>query len=169
MSYTFTANLDLKLSRSLTNQPHPLGPITKSNSSFIAVDVLNLGTGDNKANTAFHDVRTITAGANDDLDLSNSLRNAFGILINFVKVKFIGIKHLTESASDSIRLGGGSDCLNNWTKASGDQLLILPGGTFMWWAPVAGAATAVGNDVLRVTNLAAGSIDYEVLIIGTTA
>ena len=170
MSTIFKATASIQINRDHTNQPDTDGPITKDNSNFSVDDFLSYGTDANQATTAFHDIRSIVAGGNDDLDLTNSLRDAFGNLINFTSIKFIGIKHLTTSASNNLVVGGGSAPLLGWIAVSGDLLKVRPGGAYMHWMPKTGATvTATTGDVLRLNNSAATTIFYEILLIGATA
>src|ERR1043166_3451946 len=62
----------------------------KLDASATGVVSLASGTGANQADQSWSDERTLTTGANEDLDLTGTaLQNAFGVNIAFARVKVI--------------------------------------------------------------------------------
>ena len=133
--------------------------------------VINLtdGTGANQCKEIFTDTRTLTASANEDLDLSGVLTNAFGTSLVFTKIKAIIVTADAANTNDVVIGGAASNQFSTMTGAVTDKIKVGPGGLFCVVAPNAAAyaVTAATGDLLRVTNGGAGtSVTYTVIIIG---
>ena len=124
------------------------------------------GAGADQANQMWHDTRTLSASANDDLDLAGVLTNAFGATVTFARVKFILVKNKSTNAA-AITVGPApAQGVTNFLGTS-DR---LPPGAFMamglfdaaGWAITAGTA-----DKVRVSNTS-GSVaaTYDIILIG---
>lgn len=136
------------------------------------LDTLASGTGLDQADRLFADTRSLTAAANDDLDLAASLTDVFGATLTFVKIKAILIHNKSTTAGDIIHVGGGSNNFVNWIGAAGDIVKIGPNGVLLLWNPSAAgyAVTAGTGDILRITE--AGGVngyDYDIVLAGTSA
>lgn len=127
------------------------------------------GKADDEAESQWHDQRTLAGSAVDSIDLYGALTDAFGQTLNFTKIKALYIENL--SASDILRVGGGSNALVNWIQTSGDQVNIGPGGAMLLVCPkTAGYAVTAGTaDILTITNTGTGSNSYKIVVIGTLA
>lgn len=167
MSKSLQTSINVSIARTHSSQEDTDGPIVVDNNTWRLVDLLMNGTGSDQATSAFHDIRTLGAGSIESLPLQDSLRDAFGDLIHFTALKCIAIKHLTPTASSTLKVGGGGDALGGWVMNSSDQPLVRPGGMFIWWGPKTGAVLS-GGEELQFENSAAGIIQYEVKLIGTT-
>lgn len=122
-----------------------------------------------QANNVFSDKRQIAASANDDIDLAGSLTNAVGSSFSFTKIKGIFVK--ADSANtNNIHVGGAaSNEFNTWVGATGDIVVVRPGGLFALVSPdaTAYAVTAGTGDILRLTNSAGGTVvNYDIVIVG---
>ena len=128
------------------------------------------GTGLNMANKVWHDTRTIAASGNDDIDLSGVLLDPFGVAVVFTRVKGLILASLAANANN-INVGGlGANGFLTWVGATGDLVVLRPGGVFCLVAPdaTAYAVTPATADLLRVTNAAGGtSVTYSIAISGT--
>ncbi len=132
---------------------------------------LTSGTGANQADMLWHDRRTLTASATEDLDLAGVLVNAFGDTQTFARIKAILVKaaagntnnvNVTRPASNGVPL----------FLAAGDGIAVRPGGLVLWVAPdaTAVAVTAGTGDLLTFTNSAGSTpVTYDVIIIGASA
>lgn len=137
----------------------------------LAVDwtqLLSSGTGANQASNMFHDTRTLTAAATEDLDLSGGLSNVFGVSLVFTKIKLLAFK---AAAGNTNNVNIQRATANGFVTflAALDGVALRPGGVLLLTAPdVNGMAVTAGTgDLLTITNSAAGtSVDYSVLIIG---
>ncbi len=125
---------------------------------------INLADGDglNQSDRIFSDKRTLDAGTNEELDLSN-LTDALGnaVVLGHVKGLYVapegGLCHV----------GGATSGLTAWGDAS-DFSIVRDGGAMLLTAPDATgyAVTSGVDDKLKVANPGAAAITYEVIIIG---
>jgi hypothetical protein len=127
------------------------------------------GTGSGQADLIFADQRTIANSSSEELDLSGTLKNAFGDNQAFVKIKGLLIKNL--SPTQTLTIGGAaSNAWAAWAGAANDVVKIGPGGWHVFGEPAGFAVTAGTGDLLKIANGAAGDpADYIIAIIGTSA
>lgn len=132
------------------------------------------GVAAGQADKIFHDQRTLTAGANEDLDLNGaSLADAFGVALAFVRVKGLIISAAAANPNPITVGGAASNGFVSWVGSATDKVSVRPGTTF---ALIAGAADATGYsvtaataDLLRVTAGAGGNHVYDVIVFGASA
>lgn len=134
---------------------------------------LATGTGAGQADLAFSDRRTIAASGTENLDLAGTLVDSFGATITFVKVKGI---YIAASAANTNSVVVGAAGSNPWVGLlnSTGTVTLRPGMGFM---AIAGQADATGmgvvaatGDLLKVANSGGTTgVDYDVVIIGTSA
>lgn len=126
------------------------------------------GAGANQANEKFTDTRTLANNTSEELDLSGSLVNAFGVTVAFARIKFIQIKN--KSSTQTLTIGGAaSNAFVNWVGDATDTLKIPPGGEMRMVAPDATGwpVTAGTGDKLKIANGNAGqSADYDIILMG---
>ena len=129
------------------------------------------GTGALKAESVFHDSRTLTASANEELDLSGTLTDAFGASITFTKIKAIAI-YAASANTNNVLVGGSlTNAFINWVSDATDKLIVQPNGMFFLMNPTSGGygVTPATGDLLKIENSGAGtSVTYEIIIIGET-
>lgn len=130
--------------------------------------LLSNGTGSGLASQMWHDTRTLSASATEDLDLYGGLTNAFGVTVNFVKVKVVLIRassgntnavEVTRKATTGIPL----------FMTDGDGISLAAGDIFLYASPLVGKTiTDSTDDTLTFTNSAGStSVSYDIIIIGT--
>jgi hypothetical protein len=129
------------------------------------------GTGANSADMLWHDTRTLTASATEDLDLAGVLVNGIGDTQTFARIKAIIV---TAASANTNNVQITRPAANGVVLfiAAGDGISVLPGGTFAWVSPNAAsiAVTAGTGDLLTLTNSAGStSVTYSVIIIGASA
>jgi hypothetical protein len=127
------------------------------------------GTGANNVNNIFSDQRTLAASATEDLDLAGSLTDAFGNTITFTKIKALLVVAASGNTNDVVVGGAGANGFDSWVSATGDSVLVKPGGCLLIVAPDATgyAVTAGTGDLLTITNSAGStSVTYDVVIAG---
>jgi hypothetical protein len=129
------------------------------------------GTGSGQADRMFSDTRTLAASATEDLDLSGTLTNAFGVTVTFARIKAIYVTadsgntnnvNVTRPASNGVPI----------FLAAGDGIPVRPSGVFVWACTDATgvAVTAGTGDLLTFTNSSGStSVTYSVVIIGASA
>jgi hypothetical protein len=130
------------------------------------------GVGAGQADKVFDDIRTLTASANEDLDLSGVLVDAFGATISFARIKGLFVA-ADAGNTNTVVIGGAA--ATQWVGPFGaatHTIAVRPGGFFCAAAsdatgwPVVNAA----SDLLRVTNGGAGtSVTYSIILIGASA
>lgn len=128
------------------------------------------GTGANQAKDWFHDQRTLTASATENLDLAAGLTDPFGASITFTKVRAIIVVAAVGNTNDVQVTRPAANGVPIFL-AAGDGVPVVPGGVFIFIAPNANgiAVTAGTGDLLTFTNSAGGtSVTYDVFILGTT-
>lgn len=138
--------------------------------SWAIPQALSDGSGNLQANKVYAATRTISASANDDIDVAGSLTNAFGSVITFTKIKGILVIHPTTSAASGITLGGGGvNSFVNWVADATDKVKVPNGYSFaLLGSDATGFAVTAGTgDILRVTNLdGVNTATYTILLYG---
>jgi hypothetical protein len=134
---------------------------------------LAAGTGAGAADLVFSDRRTIAASGTENLDLAGTLVDSFGATITFVKVKGI---YIAASAANTNSVVVGAAGTNPWIGLlnTTGTVTLRPGAALM---AMAGQSDATGmgvvaatGDLLKVANSGSGTgVDYDVVIIGTSA
>lgn len=133
---------------------------------------LSTGVGASQADKIFTDTRTIAASGTDDLDLSGSLIDPLGAVINMARVKGL-IVYAAPGNTNNVVIGAAA--ATQWQGPFGavtHTIHVRPGGLFMDFATDAVAWPVVGgaSDLLRFTNSGAGTgVTYDVIIIGASA
>lgn len=164
-----TTDLTVRLAATLTN---PLDLSTPTDALVQAARLIyTSGSGLNQANMSWHDQRTLTASATEDLDLAGSLSNAFGATQTFARIKLVMVAAATANTNNVNVTRPASNGVPLFLAAS-DGIPVRPGGVFLWAAPDAtGVAVAAGTgDLLTFTNSAGStSVTYDVVIIGASS
>lgn len=127
------------------------------------------GTGSGQVDRVFTDQRTLSASANEDLDLAAALTDAFGATITFAKVKAILIIADAGNTNNVQVTRPGSNGVPAFL-AAGDGVAIKPGGAFLLYDPVGITVTAGTGDLINVANSGGSTgVTYKVIILGTSA
>jgi hypothetical protein len=131
------------------------------------------GTGADQADRVWHDVRTLTAGTNEDLVLSALPLAIFGDTLNIAlaKVKAILLVNAAAVAGENLIVGGA--LAREWQgpfAAAGDKLVVPADSCLLLINKKSGWAVATGSaDKLRIANGGTGDISYKLAILGTSA
>lgn len=163
-----TTRLSLSLLATLTSPRDLSTPDDPLN--YLKNIELATGTSANQADMLWHDQRTLTASATEDLDLAGVLTNAFGVTQTFARIKGLVVYaaaantnnvNVTRPASNGVPL----------FLAASDGIPVHPGGIFAWVAPGAAVTVTAGTgDLLTFTNSAGStSVTYDVIIFGASA
>lgn len=167
---TLTSNISVNVTG---NYSLALDLATKTCNLLKAYSVdLASGTAANQADMIWHDQRTLTASATEDLDLAASLTDLLtGAAITFARVKTLVViassgntnnVQVTRPASNGVPI----------FIAAGDGVNVRPNGCLVIHAPdaTAYAVTAGTGDLLTFTNSAGStSVTYDVILIGASA
>jgi len=133
---------------------------------------LSSGTGSSAADMLWHDQRTLTASATEDLDLAGVLTGTLsGAALTFARIKGLLVVGATGNTNNVNVTRPASNGVPLFL-AAGDGIPVKPGGMFLWIAPDSTgiAVTAGTGDLLTFTNSAGStSVTYDVVIIGASA
>jgi len=170
MAYTLSVSAKVSLSSLLQNALDLSTP--EDSLPFEFSDTLATGVGLDGANRVWADERTIATGADDDLDLTAGLTDAFGATIVFAAIRGIIIYNKGTGVADILSVGAAA--ANPIASLFGDvtdKLKIGPGGIKFLWNPSAAGYAVVTDtaDILRIHNGGAGDTIYQIIIIGSTA
>lgn len=130
------------------------------------------GTGLGQADRIFHDTRTLSASASEDLDLAGVLLDPFGATITFARIKVLLIAAAAGNTNNVIVGNAATNGFISWVGAATHTVTVRPGGLLLVAASdVTGyAVTATTADLLHVANSGAGtSVTYDVVLIGASA
>lgn len=126
------------------------------------------GTTSGKQDLLWEDTASLVA-TTADIDLAGSLTDKFGAAATFVEVTRLVIKNNATTTGYNLTVGGGSNPWITWLKATGDGIVIAPGGTFVLDNPIDGyAVTATTGDILRLDS-GANTVSYTIQILGRSA
>ena len=139
------------------------------------VQKLTDGTTANKADLLFCDERTVSSASNDDIDLSGSLTDAFGVTITAAEIVAIIIINgpISGAANTTdLTIGAGTNPFIGFLGATDTIGPIKPGGFFMLGAGDAdgiGAVVADTGDIMRIANSSGASATYQIAIVARSA
>lgn len=138
--------------------------------SLSALFELANGTGASQADRLFTDRRTLSASANEDLDLAGVLVDPFGTTLTFAKLKGLIVKAAAANTNDVQVTRPSSNGVPIFM-AAGDGAAVKPGGVLMLaWPGTGVTVTAATGDLINIANSGAGtSVTYDVILIGTSA
>ena len=118
------------------------------------------------------DTRTLAATTAENLDLAGALTHVFGTTIAAARIKLIAVRHKTAAASAALQVGGHATLGTLIFGATPDldtaqpYLIVPAGGGALWVGPTAAGVvvTAGTDDMLRIYNGGAASVDYDIII-----
>lgn len=158
--------ITINIATSFTGSPD-LGTLTKKLSENWNI-TLTSGTGANQANMIFDDERTLADGANETLDLyaSGSLLDAFGNALTIETLKLLCLYN--QSSDASLLIGGGASLDLGILADTSDQIVLPPGGKFIWSAPDATGLDITTNKNLYLAHNGTGTstLTYDIVAIG---
>ncbi len=135
---------------------------------------LTNGTSTDQADRVYFAQRTLTAGANETLDLAGVLADIYGNVLTFASVKLIAVKNINTIAG-AIEFGpnatasGGITSGAPWKALANKTPIPINGGFFCHWNPLGWTVTPTTADLLYAENLSgANSTTYRILIAGTS-
>lgn len=132
------------------------------------------GTAAGQADRVFHDQRTLTASATEDIDLAGTLTDVFGATLTFVRIKGLIIAAAAANTNNVIVGGASATQFVSWVGAATHTVTVRPGAVLMLMAGAAdatGYVTAAGStDLLKIANSAGStSVTYDIAVIGCSS
>lgn len=165
----FDASLYFNLVSNLSN---PLDLSTPASALAYSRQIpFTQGAGLNQADRIWHDTRTLTAAATENLDLAGILADPWGVAITFARVKGILVVAAAGNTNNVVVGNSGANAFLGPFGAAAHTVSVRPGGVWLHLAPdaTAYAVTAGTGDILTVTNSAAGTpVTYDVVVIGAS-
>ncbi len=142
-------------------------------------DTLATGTAIDCADRLYAATRTLSATTGEDLDLAASLSDAFGASLTFARVKMLYVALNQTTAGYTLQVGGSGSQTGatattnqfiNWVASATDIVNVRGGGAFLLYTPdvTAYAVTAATGDLLKVYNPNAGTVSYDIIVIGAS-
>jgi hypothetical protein len=128
------------------------------------------GAGAGQVNKIFADRRTLSASASEDLDLSGTLTDVFGAVINLTEVKAILVIAASGNTNNVVLGGASATQFVGPFGAATHTIAVPPGGVFYMLHPGANGweVSAGVSDLLKVANSGAGtSVTYDIVILGS--
>lgn len=135
--------------------------------NFARAVTLSDGTGSNQVDKIFADTRT-TAG-NDDIDLAGALTDDLGVALTFVKVKGLFVANSSASTGNAVIGNAAATQFQGPFGAVTHTIAVPPGQWFgMTYGTTGWTVGAGASDLLRIA-ASAGSVTYDIYILGTSA
>lgn len=123
----------------------------------------------NKANILFADTRTVALSANENIDLSGALTDAFGASIVAAEIVAIYIEAAAANVNSVQVTRPASNGFIGPFMATGDGVSIKPGEYALFVSQSGWAVTAATGDLLNIANSGAGtSVTYDIIVVGRT-
>lgn len=134
---------------------------------FNLIEQMLTGTGDQQADQIYHDRRTLTGGATDLLDMTD-LVDPLGQAISFAFVKLILIRLRSSVPTHYVEVGAAPFPFYTMFDDSSNKLLVQAGGIVFLTAPYDGFTVDPGQPDLRIYNPNVASIEYDIILVGTS-
>ncbi len=126
-------------------------------------------TATNQANLLFSDTRTLSASANEDIDLTGALTDAFGASFAAAEIVAIFISAASGNTNNVNVTRPASNGFAGPFLAAGDGVSVKPGEWQPFVSQSGWAVTASTGDLLNVANSGSGtSVTYSVVIVART-
>lgn len=134
---------------------------------------LSDGTGADQADKIWHDSRTVSAGASDDLDMTALPQSIFGgtINISLSKVKALLIVNTSTTTGDQLRVGGApaNSFSAPFNGVAASLALVGPDSPLLLSNKRDGWTVTPGTgDILRIHNPTSNAITYRIVIVGVS-
>lgn len=169
MPETLSSRINVSISGLLTNAIDLSSPVD----DFLKSIALTwaTGTGADQADRLFHDKRTLSTGANEDVDLVGTLLDGLGQTFSPARLKCLLVYNRPTNTTNLTIKPGAVNGIAGLFGAAAHTVTIPPGGIFLVVAPTAAAyaLTAGTGDLLNVANAAGASADYDIVVLGASA
>lgn len=144
----------------------------EDNLNWTKTIVMATGTGTSQADRLFHDKRTLNAAASETLDFAaGGLVDAFGAAFSPAKIKFLAIYVNTATSGAYLTVGGNaSNQLATMFGDVTDKVEVGADSPLIIANTVDGFAVTAGTgDILKIENPSGVAIEYEIVVVGTSA
>lgn len=131
--------------------------------------LLASGTGQDCADIAFSDLRTLASNTSENLDLSGVLTDAFGATIAAVKVKAIEVHSMPTNTTNLTVGGAASNTFKGPFNDVTDAIVLAPNDRYVAASGAGWPVVASTGDILKVANATGASAQYRIKIIAASA
>ena len=168
MATTLSTSIALALKATYTNSLDISDAVANLSKGF--KDTLSNGADSDQADLAWWETRTVSNGSPDTLDLAGGLTDAFGQTLSFARLKGMLLHNKSGTAGEVLAVGGDTAAVVGWVGAADDVVRVGPNGILLLWNPSAAGYPVTGGsaDVLQVA-AEAGTIEYDIVLLGTTS
>jgi hypothetical protein len=151
----------------------PLALTTVGDASQLSYDEqLANGAAADQADTIWSDQRTVAAGANDDLDLTNLTHTVFGstLSIQLAAVKAILLVNTSTTSGDYLQIDSSvtNACTAPFSGSATSLVQIGADSSLLLASKKDGWTVGSTQNMLRVTNPSSSAITYSIVIPGVS-
>lgn len=125
------------------------------------------GTSSSQQDVAYS-VTLALAGSAQTIDL-RGITGAFGTALTFAEVTGVFIKNKATTTAYNLTVGAGSNPWITWLIATGDGVVVGPGGILFLTSPIDGYGTTAGTGDILTFDPGANTFSVDVVIIGRSA
>lgn len=140
----------------------------KADLALSIAKTLSSGTGNGQADLVFMDSRTLATNTSEDLDLAGSLTDALGNTITMAEACALLIESDAANTTN-LTVGGATAEWQGPFGATGDTVVVKPGGFAFFFAPAGWTIGAGSTDDLKIANGSGASATYRIAVIGRSA
>lgn len=149
--------------------PLDLGDVINTQRSEFSA-AIDYGTSASQCDIVWADTRTVTTGANDDIDLRALSDTIYGSAVTFVLAKLSYLYIYNKTATTLYYLNLDSSVANGCTAlfdgGATSKVRIGPSSVFVVSSIVDAFTVDATHKVIRIHNNAAGSITYDIVVAG---
>jgi hypothetical protein len=151
----------------------PLALTTVGDASQLSYDdQLTNGAAADQADTIWSDQRTVAAGTNDDLDLTNLTHTLFGstLSIDLVSLKAILLVNMSTASGSNLHLDSSvaNACTAPFSGSATSLVVIGADSALLLSSKKDGWTVDSTHKMLRIANPSASSITYSIVILGVS-
>lgn len=176
MAATLTAVVSASINWTYTNTPtgSTSGQLSTINSNTVTYSYsLSSGTGAlGTADLLYVLSTTIAASSSVSADLVGTAVDAFGTTLSMARVKFMFLKHTSDTTATDISFGNATNPMVNWISAATSTVKIYNNGIFLIGSPSATSYALTGGsaDAVKILNNdSSNTATVNLVIIGSSA
>ncbi len=122
------------------------------------------GGSTNQMDQLWHSQRSLTNGANEVIDITGGITNAFGDVLTMSEVRMMIIS-MTAAQSNTVVIGGATNnAFASWLGDPSDTVILRPGGIFLLVGPDAPGYAVSTNSNLKIPNGGTNTVTYDIYL-----
>ncbi len=160
-------NLDLKVTINEL-ETNDLG-LSKLEHAWSKIASYANGTASNEADLVYSDTLSL-AGSAQTVDLAGTLASVLsGDVQTYVEVVGFAIVNKSTTTTETVIVGAGSNPWITWLNATGDAVVVGPGGVLIWTSPIDGGVVTAGTGDVLTLDPSAATFDVDLIVWGRSA